>query len=265
VKSEESKTHDLISAGSEILGSTAGAAITLLLGPGASIAGAALSPLITRVLKRTCVEFYDRQIGQRQKIRAGATAGFAIVKIKERLDSGFRIRDDGFFNEDTGRSSAEEIFEGVVIKSHNEHEEKKAKYYANIFAMAAFDSRFTTDSLNHYLSLAEELTYRQLCLLQLFNHPHQFDLLNAEYDSDYLKDASFEKLAVLHEMYGLYQLRLLKCQAPGNGHPDDYMSFDQIHPSWMSLNDLGKNLNHLMQLQTIPHEDLATVAMYFKT
>lgn len=265
MESEESKSHDLISTGSEILGSTVGAAIGLLASPVGPIAGAALGPLLIRVLKRVCAEFYDRQIGQRQRVRAGATAGYAILKIRERLDSGFRIRDDGFFDEDNKRSSAEEIFEGVIIKSHNEHEEKKAEYYANIFVTAAFDSRFTPESLNHYLSLAERLTYRQLCLLQLFSHPHQFDLLDGEYKRDYLKDASFEKLAVLHEMYDVYQLRLLKCQAPGNGYPDDYMSFEQIHPSWMFLNDLGENLRQLMQLQTIPHEDLATVATYFET
>jgi hypothetical protein len=65
-------------------------------------------------------------------------------------------------------------------------------------------------------------------------------------------------------MYDLYQLRLLKCQAPGDDQPDDYMSFDQVRPTWMFLNDLGENLRHLMQLQTIPHEDLETVAIYFK-
>ena len=65
-------------------------------------------------------------------------------------------------------------------------------------------------------------------------------------------------------MYDLYQLRLLKCQAPGDAEPEDYVSFDQIHPAWMFLNDLGENLRHLMQLQTIPDQDLENVATYFK-
>lgn len=260
---EERKSRSLVNAGSEILGSAAAAAISLLGGPIVSVAGAASGPIIVRLLKKVCAEFYDRQIGKRQKIRAGATAGVAILRIKERLDAGDKIRNDGFFDEKDTRSSAEEILEGVIIKSHNEHEEKKAKYYANIFVTAAFDNRFTPESLNHFLSLAERLTYRQLCQLQIFAEPHQFEFFEGEYNSSYLQDVSFEKMAVLHEMYDLYQLRLLKCQAPGDHEPDDYMSFDQIRPSWMFLNDLGENLRHLMQLQTITQQDLQSLASYF--
>jgi len=265
LRNDESKSLDLISAGSEILGGSVGAAIGLLSGgPFGAIAGAASAPVLMRAFKKVCAEFYDRQIGTRQRIRAGATAGFAIVQIKENLDDGHEIRDDGFFDDKCPRSSAEEIFEGVIIKSHNEHEERKARYYANIFATAAFDSRFTLESLNHFLSIAERLTYRQLCQLQIFAEPHQFEFFDGEYNLSYLQYVSFEKMAVLHEMYDLYQLRLLKCQAPGDREPDDYMSFDQIRPSWMFLSDLGENLRHLMQLQTITQQDLESGASYFK-
>ena len=261
---EESKSRDLVNAGSEMLGSAAGAAIGLLGDPILSVAGAASGPIIVSLLKKVCAEFYDRQIGKRQKTRAGATAGVAILKIKERLDAGETFRDDGFFDENDTRSSAEEILEGVIIKSLNEHEEKKTEYYANIFVTAAFDNRFTPESLNHFLSLAERLTYRQLCILQVFSCPRRFHLFEEEYNLDYLKTASFEKIAVLHEMFDLYQLRLLKCQAPGDGEPDDYMSFDQTHPAWMFPNDLGENLRQLMQLQTIAQQNLEKVANFFE-
>jgi hypothetical protein len=257
---EERKSRSLVTTGSEILGSAAGAALGLLGSPIVSVAGAAIISL----LKKVCAEFYDRQIGKRQKARAGATVGVAILRIKERLDAGDEIRNDGFFDEKNTRSSAEEILEGVIIKSHNEHEEKKAEYYANIFVTAAFDTRFTPESLNHLLSISERLTYRQLCELQIFSNPHQFQLFDGEYNFNYLQNASFEKMAVLHEMYDLYQLRLLKCQAPGDDQPDDYMSIDQVRPARMFLNHLGENLRHLMQLQKIPNEDLEMVAIYFK-
>ena len=265
MKNKKDKTLSLINAGSDITGNVTGAAIGLLAaGPIGAVLGAASGPIVGRVINKICSEIYDRQISKRQISRAGATAGFAIYQIKERLDAGDDIRNDGFFDENGSRSSAEEILEGVMIKSHNEHEEKKAKYYANIFVTAAFDTRFTAESLNHFLSLAERLTYRQLCILQIFSFPHQFSLFDKEYTLNYLKTVTFEKMAVLHEMYDLYQLRLLKCKAPGDGEPDDYMSFDQIHPTWMFPNDLGENLCHLMQLHTIPHEDLVSVANFFK-
>lgn len=100
VKNSESKSLDLISAGSEILGSTVGVAIGLLSGgPFGAIAGAASAPVLMRAFKKVCAEIYDRQIGTRQRIRAGATAGFAIVQIRAKLDAGHKIRDDGFFDE----------------------------------------------------------------------------------------------------------------------------------------------------------------------
>ncbi len=95
---EENKSLSLITAGSEILGSAAGAAISLLGGPIVSVAGAASGPIILSLLKKVCAEIYDCQIGKRQKIRAGATAGVATLRIKERLDAGDKIRNDGFFD-----------------------------------------------------------------------------------------------------------------------------------------------------------------------
>ncbi len=265
MKNKESKTLSLVATGSDITGNVAGAVIGLLTaGPIGAVFGAASGPVVGRVINKICTEIYDRQISKRQISRAGATAGLAIYQIIERLDAGDNIRNDGFFDEKESRSSAEEIFEGVMIKSHNEHEEKKAKYYANIFVTATFDTRFTPESLNHFLSLAERLTYRQLCILQVFSFPHKFRLSDEDYTLDYLKTVPFEKMAVLHEMYDLYQSRLLECRTHGDGGPDAYMSFDQIHPTWMFPSDLGENLRCLMQLQTITQEDLVTMANFFK-
>jgi len=265
MENKEDNTRSLIAAGSDITGNVAGATIGLLAaGPIGAVFGAASGPVVARVINKICTEIYDRQISKRQISRAGATAGFAIMQIKERLDAGDEIRNDGFFDEKESRSSAEEILEGVMIKSHNEHEEKKAKYYANIFVTAAFDTHFTPESLNHFLSLAGRLTYRQLCMLQVFSFPHKFRLFDEDYSLDYLRTVPFEKMAVLHEMYALYQLRLLECRIHGDGGPDPYMSFDQIHPAWMFPNDLGENLLHLMQLQTIIQEDLVTVANFLR-
>ncbi len=166
---QQSKLRKLIESGSEIAGAASGAAIGLFMDPVGAIGGAALGAVITTVMKRTCLDLYDRTTGHRAKVRAGATAAYAIVAINERFSKGEQLRDDDFFNGDTSRSSADELLEGIVIKSQNEHEEKKAKFYANIFATAAFDGRFSPESLNHALSIAQGSTYRQLCLLRLFS------------------------------------------------------------------------------------------------
>lgn len=266
MEKQPTRWQRLLIAGGEIAGGAVGGALGFLAGgplaaAGAGAAGSIFSKAATNLLS----DLASRAFSQREIVRVGATAAIAVAKIRERIERGDMLRQDGFFERGSGqRSSAEEIFEGVLQKSKNEHEERKAEFYANIFATAAFDNRFTAESLNHFLSLAERLTYRQLCILQVFSFPHQFHLFDEEYTLNYLKTVSFEKMAVLHEMYDLYQLRLLKCRAPGDGEPDDYMSFDQIHPTWMFPNDLGENLRHLMQLQTITQEDLGKVAIFFK-
>jgi hypothetical protein len=266
MEKQQKKWQRLLIAGGEIAGGAVGGALGFFAGgpfaaAGAGAAGSIFSKTATKLLS----DYASRALSQREIVRVGAAAALAVDKISERMDQGDMPRQDGFFERGVGqRSSAEEIFEGVLQKSKNEHEERKARFYANIFATAAFDNRFTAESLNHFLSLAERLTYRQLCILQVFSSPHKFHLFDEEYTLNYLKTVSFEKMAVLHEMYDLYQLRLLKCQSPGDGEPDDYMSFDQIHPTWMFPNDVGENLRHLMQLQTISQDDLGNVASFFK-
>jgi hypothetical protein len=81
------------------------------------------------------------------------------------------LRSDGFFNEDnTGRSSAEEIAEGVVLAAQRDHEEKKLRAYGNLLGNLAFCPQFSRAHSNLLTRLAERLSYRQLCLLALF-HP----------------------------------------------------------------------------------------------
>ena len=100
MKNKESKTQSLVTAGSEITGNVAGAVIGLLTaGPIGAVLGAVSGPVVGRVISKICTEIYDRQISKRQISRAGATAGFAIWQIKERLDAGDDIRNDGFFDE----------------------------------------------------------------------------------------------------------------------------------------------------------------------
>ena len=122
--------------GSDIAGAATGSAIGFLTGgPGGAAIGGATGVIISKSLS----DITDRLLSNREKMRVGATATFALTKIKSRLDSGDKLRNDGFFEEkEGGRPDAEEIFEGVLLKAKNEHEEKKAKILGNIFANIAF-------------------------------------------------------------------------------------------------------------------------------
>lgn len=115
------KIESLISTGSKIAGAVTGEAVAFLVGgPG----GAAIGGVLTKILS----DIADRILSKREKMRVGATAAFALEKIKSYLDAGLRLRDDGFFQGKEGnRADAEEIFEGVLLKAKNEHEEKKSQ------------------------------------------------------------------------------------------------------------------------------------------
>ncbi len=112
---DRDKVKSLISAGSEIAGPTAGAAIGFLAGgPG----GAALGGFLGVVIPKGLSDMTDRFLSSREKTRVGATAAFALAKIKMYRDSGKEPRNDGFFEDKgEGRTDADEIFEGVLLKA----------------------------------------------------------------------------------------------------------------------------------------------------
>jgi len=112
---DKDKIRQFIEPGSEIAGNIAGTAIGLIVaGPPGAIGGAALGPAITHIFKRTCLDIYDRVTGHRGKIRAGAATAYALTQIAEQIQQGEQLRDDGFFDKDSPRSSADEILEGII-------------------------------------------------------------------------------------------------------------------------------------------------------
>ncbi len=259
---ENDKLQRFIEPGSEIAGSVAGTALGLIAaGPTGAIVGAAVGPVVTRIFKRTCLDIYNRVSGHREKVRGGAAAAYALTTIAARIRRGDSIRDDGFFDSESKRSSADEILEGVILKSRNEHEEKKTRYYANIFSTAAFDARFTAEDLNYALVVAPQLTYRQLCLLQLFSIPQPIPLPDHDYDMPESQLPS-KTITVLAEIYGLYQVGLVTRHArhEGDNHYLALLGVDDVNPSQMIRTRIGDRLQQLMQLQTLLFDDLKRVA-----
>lgn len=159
-KENENKVKALIYGGTEIAGSAAGGAIGFLVGglPGAS-GGNALGVAIAKTTGKLLSDLVDRSLSERERVRVGGTAALAISKIQEFFDSGYKPRNDGFFEKQGNqRPDAEEIFEGTLLKSKNDHEEKKAKIYANIFAMVAFNSTISSAEANYLLQKFANLT-----------------------------------------------------------------------------------------------------------
>jgi hypothetical protein len=269
VAEKEAKLRRLVAAGSQITGSTAGSAIGFLIGgPG----GAALGGAAGAVLSTAIAEFSNRVLSDREQVRVGATAFYAIERIRARLGSGYELRQDGFFGATCqGRSDAEEVFEGVLLKAKNEHEEKKTQILGNIFANIAFMPGFSAAQANHLLRIAEALTYRQMCILALVERKHEVDGVRLKTDSyGYPRElhdpiAPHEVVSLLQEAFDLCRQGLLVNVDADTMHPNEVSivaltEWNEIAPDGLALTRLGLRFYQAMGLDDLPTGDLRSVA-----
>lgn len=270
------KAKNLISAGSEIIGDSAGAAIGFILGAavgglGGAVVGAGLGKLTSKTIEKVITDVSNRSLSKREEARVGATAALAISKIQEYLDSGQLPRNDDFFaDQDNNRSDAEEIFEGVLLKAKNEHEEKKVKFYANIFATVSFAPAISVGEANHMLRVAEQLTYRQMCVLSLLAKINQFQQISLR-DEDYedINGVSHETITLLLEVRSMHEMNLVaqKLTPSSENASISYspgttalLSWGYIVPQNLFLTTIGKRYYEVMSLRDIPDEDIKKVA-----
>lgn len=258
----DDKAKQLIEAGTEIAGAAVGGALGFLAGgPLAAASAGAFGVVIAKGAGKLLTDVANRHLSQREEIRVGAAAAFALSIIQDRLKEGEKPRDDGFFTSRTGgRSSAEEIFEGVLHKSKNEHEEKKVRIFASIFANIAFTSGLRVGEANHILQIADNLTYRQMCLLALFHRKEEIrDLQFAESPSS---SKSFETISILQEIYQLYNFGLLACTIPDSPDYLYLMGWEDVKPNQIELTPLAKRYYLVMGLDKVPSLDLRDVAVF---
>jgi hypothetical protein len=257
------KVKSLISLGSEIAGAVSGEAVAFLTrGIGGAAAGGAVKVLVSKSLS----DIANRVLSNREKVRIGATAAFALAKIELYRAAGYKPREDGFFGgEEKGRSDAEEIFEGVLLKAKNEHEEKKARILGNIFANIAFSAGFSLGEANHLLRIAESLTYRQMCTLSLIERKHQIQEVNLREDSyrEYKGEKVFyETISILQEAYELYNLGLIACKNKSGTGYEAMLGWTDPAPNRLELTPMGKRYYEIMGLEGIAEEEIREVAQY---
>lgn len=174
-------------------------------------------------------------------------------------------RTDNFFEEqENHRTSAEEIFEGVLLKSKNEHEEKKARIYANIFANVAFDSNISKSEANYILQLASNFTYRQICILALIGSKNQITGLKLRNDSYHtsISQMPYETISILLEIHPMYNLGLLLAKdgsSDGATYPIDWPG---TVPDHLFLAGMGDRYYSVMGLQDIPEADIIEIGKY---
>ena len=247
----------LIRRGAETAGAAGGATLggVLAFMSGTlegTAAGAAVGSLAGSALKNIVADISDRVLSRRERTRLGIAAYEIAKRMKDRVDAGDRAREDGFFEPDhTGRSAADEILEGVLLRCKNEFREKKLRFLCNIAANAPF-SNTSAETLNNVIVIAEALTYRQLCVFALLARADELG-----FDSTALRPRALENTfrqseehPCFHDLLhlGLYGHRVID-YAPSWG-----VTYNYGGP--IRLTKLGRDCFELMGLTDVPSEEL---------
>jgi hypothetical protein len=130
------KLSQTIDAAVDITGVTFGSVAGFLMdGVVGAGAGAAAGTFLSRQFRALASEVLGRHLSPREQKRVGAVVAVAAGVTRELLESGYTIRDDDFFaSQQGGRSSAEEIIDGVLTAAQRQHEERKLIFMGNLLA-----------------------------------------------------------------------------------------------------------------------------------
>ena len=277
-KAEQAKDNfqPLLDHGAEMLAGGAatvtGATIAWLLGggPEALAIGGTVGKRIQIALGKVGGEISSRQLGPREEKRVGATLIIAAAEINRRLENGDALRDDGFFDEkQTGRSDAAEVAESILLKVQREPEEMKLPYMGHFLSSIPFHPEISVQMAHQLSKIAEQLTYRQLCILKLSVVKDEYGLRGKDYrDHD---DFGKDLYPVLYECAELYNKEYINFGGKADLHGREFADFGatidgltRAIPSCMSLQGLGKDLFNLMKLSLIPKKDIAPIAEQLK-
>lgn len=201
-------------------------------------------------------EIWERMIGPREKVRAGAAIAFASAGVRQRLENDEIPREDGFFDKnDTGRSNSEEVLENMVLKVQGEPEEKKARYIAKIYEHSVFEQEVSADLAHKIIKSAEQLTYQQLCILSMIGRRED----NEDFRRDFQFEFSLELSKLLHDCFELDRDGYIQggLSLTYSGQPPRY---ETLNPCTIHLENIGRATFNLMNLQDIPDDDIEPIA-----
>ena len=265
----------LLERGTEMLGSganavTSGALALLIGGPEGLAIGGVLGKGVEIALNKVGQEISTRQLAPREETRVGAAFAYAAAEINRRLKEGDALRNDDFFDEKrAGRSDAEEVVESVLLKAQREPEERKIRYMGFSFSSIAFDSQISVQMAHQLTKIAEQLTYRQLCILKLSEVKDRYELRREDYRDH--GEIGKDLYQVLYECAELYNKEFINFRGKADLHGRELADFGatidgltRAIPSCMTLQGIGADLYNLKKLSLIPDEDIDPIAEQLK-
>ena len=250
----DERFQKLINSGAEFIGSMfpgilSGSAEAALYGVGGTV--------VSIVLKGLGKEFSRRYLGSREEARVGALIMLASEEVRKRRENGDSLRGDGFFDEKaTGRKDAEEVIESLLLKCQRDPEEKKIKYMANLLSNICFDPTVDVDTAHQIIKAAEQLTYRQLCILKICVIKDSFSLREGDYRDQ--GRSSKNLYPILYECYNLSLTGYISFGGDVAFGPTD------VKPGKMNVQGIGADIFNLMGLMSIPQEEIEPIVRQLK-
>lgn len=257
VDPDEFKSFEgLLHAGADVAGGVIGSAIGFVAGnlPGA-MAGGAAGPLIARSVLSVGADFHRRFLSPREQLRVGGVLALAVNKTSENIMRG-KEQNSRLVGAETKPDSAKELYEALVLAVQRDPQEKKLSFYANLLGNLPFEKEIEVGEAQQLIRLAQELTYRQLCLLAVFADGAKFRLRDAHYIEYPAMSQSL--LSVLLDVYELWTRQIV-----GSGTLV-LTTYDLIQPARIEVHGVGGRLSRLMELRNIEPADLEEVAQFLR-
>jgi hypothetical protein len=209
----------------------------------------------TEAWTRIAREFRKRVLGPWEEKRTAAIIVYTRLAIEQRLTSGAQLRTDSFFApEETGRSTAEEIAEAIVLAAEREHEERKIRHLGHLYAFIATQENIDPGLANHLVRLAKSLSFRQYCILALPQSTLRGELYRGR-TSARQNEISEPRYSALLEYHELYERRLVIFP--------NVVGVPNLYPNTMTLYEMqlfgiGRLLYEGLRLEDISTIDLGS-------
>lgn len=200
-------------------------------------------------------EVYENIYTFKESKKILTTLYYSLEVVKENLDRNNLVRDDTFFDEYLNNQSlTEEIINGIIISSRNEHEERKLKYYGYLFANIMFKDNLDRDECNRLIKISRELTYCQIKLINMYviSQTVQVPILQRE-DYTKLGIKDYKLLGILQDTLDMIQKSIL------NGSGKLVLDVVQINPSKIKVQGIGTLLYNNMSLNKMPYDELEDI------
>ncbi|MEQ1320245.1 MULTISPECIES: hypothetical protein [Acinetobacter] len=111
----------------------------------------------------------DKKLSEREALRTNMAYQYFVDRLKQHQDNGLVIRDDDFFRFSVGvRKPFEELFEAVLIKSKDQYEEEKVKFFSNLYANGCVDTTLSPQMISLFILILDRLSFNHLDILNRF-------------------------------------------------------------------------------------------------